>query len=360
MKPRPLDGYIIVEAGTAEAEGLATLLLSDYGAKVYRLEPEAGEPRLCDRGKIRVRCRPERPEDRAWLRELLAKADGFVTSLPEEQLAGWELDANTLRQRNPRLVCVSVTGYGQRGPWAGRPFDEGCVQAEAGIMSITGAEGGEPVRIGGEAATFAGGACACIALLMGLIGARRAGTGRAMDVSMMDAILYGLENQFSLYLRNGQAPRPMGNHYALAAPVGDYRCGDGQSIMISLSTQAQWEKFLAVLGEPAQLRAPEYSSFHDRLAHRRQLDREINAVFAAYSSDELLELLLRAGCVCGKINDLAAAAAHPQVAARGMLLEAVKEDGTKVRIPSDPLVIDGCRCAEGVYRDTVVCHKCGV
>ncbi len=364
MKPRPLDGYIIVEAGTAEAEGLATLLLSDYGAQVYRLELEqapSGEMfRVCDRGKTKVSCRLECEEDRAWLGELLAKADGFVTSLPEEQLVGWELDADTLRRRNPRLVHVSVTGYGQRGPWAGRPFDEGCVQAESGLMSITGPEGGEPVRTGGEVAVFAGGASACVALLMGLIDVRRTGKGRAMDVSMMDAILYGLENQFSVYLRNGQAPRPMGNHYALAAPVGDYRCGDGQSIMISLSTQAQWEKFVAALGNPAQLCVPDYSTFYGRLAHHRQLDREINAVFEAYSSDELLELMLKAGCVCGKINDLAAAAAHPQVAARGMLLEAVKEDGTSVRVPSDPLTIDGCRCAEGVYRDTVVCHKCGV
>lgn len=364
MKPRPLDGYIIVEAGTAEAEGLATLLLSDYGAQVYRLELKQASSeelfRVCDRGKTKVSCRLECEEDRAWLHELLAKADGFVTSLPEEQLERWGLDAGTLHRHNPKLVHVSVTGYGQRGPWAGRSCDEGCVQAESGLMSITGSEEGEPVRTGGEVAAFTGGACACIALLMGLIDARLTGKGRDMDVSMMDAILYGMENHFSVYLRTGRVPRPMGNHYALAAPVGDYRCGDGQSIMISLSSQAQWEKFVTVLGSPAQLCVPDYGTFHGRLAHRRQLDRDINAVFETYSSDELLELLLTAGCVCGKINDLAAAAAHPQVTARGMLLEAVKEDGTRVRVPSDPLVLDGCRCAEEVYRDTVVCHKCGV
>ena len=151
------------------------------------------------------------------------------------------LDEEALQAVSPDLVHTRISGYGGFGPYADRLWSEAVIQAESGFVSTTGMEGGDPVRSGGDMATALGGLMGCIAMLMGLLGRYKAAGSRAreIDVSLMDSVLFGLENQFSLYLKSGVIPRPKGNNYALSAPVGNFRCKDGEEIMISVATEAQ-------------------------------------------------------------------------------------------------------------------------
>ena len=144
-------------------------------------------------------------------------------------------------------------------------------------MATTGPEHGEPVRSGSDFATFAAAANACIGTLMALIDAQRTGRGRRIDVSMMDSILYGFENQFSVYLKSGLIPERLGNHYALSAPVGDFMCKDGKKIMISVATGVQWENFADVMGHPEWLENPDYRNVSARLKNHCQLEKEVSA-----------------------------------------------------------------------------------
>lgn len=365
MTRKPLEGITIVEMGTTEAEGVTTLLLSDYGAKVLRLEfPEEYEVentqefRICDRGKERILFRPNVQEDKAWLKELLSRIDAIVSSVPASQLAQWNLDADTLCRENPRMVYTSVTGYGQTGPYAqGRLYNEASIQAESGFMSTTGPEHGEPVRSGSDFATFAAAANACIGTLMALIDAQRTGKGRWIDVSMMDSVLYGFENQFSLYLKSGKVPGPLGNHYALSAPVGDFLCKDGKRLMISVATQMQWENFAKALGHMEWLENPAYRNLNARLKNYRMLGEEVGAAFLDRTSDELMEQLQMKKCIYGKINDFKDVVQHPQVAARHMLMEIETPDRKKMVVPSNPLILDGQKYAGTVINDTTMCHE---
>lgn len=368
MTLKPLSGITVVEMGTTEAEGIATLLLSDYGAEVIRLEfPEEGmeekwpDFRVCDRGKRRIRFRPDMQEDRGWLKELLSRIDAIVTSVPDSQMAQWNLEAETLCIKNPRMVYTSVTGYGQAGPYAqGRLYNEAAIQAESGFMSITGPEHGEPTRCGGDFAAFAAAANACIGTLMALVDVQRTGQGRRIDVSMMDAILYGLENQFSVYLKSGQIPERLGNHYALSAPVGDFMCKDGRKIMISVATGTQWENFADVMGHPEWLENPDYRNVGARLKNHCLLEKEVAAAFSEHTSENLMRRLQEKKCIYGQINDFKEVAEHEQVWARHMFIEIEAPDGRKMTVPNNPLVIDGKKNAGTVINDTKMCQNCDI
>lgn len=378
MIPKPLDGIFVVEMGTTEAEGMASLLLSDFGAEVVRLEfpkngeeapkndeeasglPEKDAPdrtsaeeaslyRLCDRGKKRVLCDPGLTEDRKWIRKLLQRADAVITSVPDVEMAQWNLNIDTLCSKNPGLVYASVTGFGQTGPYAHHyVYNDAVIQAESGFMSVTGEEGGEAVRSGSDFAAFAGAAHACIAVLMALIEAKKTGRGRRIDVSMMDCLLYGFENQYSIYLKSGKIPKPMGNRYALSAPVGDFLCRDGKRLMISVATEMQWKNFAEVLGHTEWLENPDYRNVKERLRHVKPLCEEVSAALMEHDSEELMELLQTRSCIYGRINDFADVVRHPQVKARQMIMEVEAPDGTKFKMPSHPIVMDGCKPAKTV------------
>lgn len=365
MTRKPLEGITIVELGTTEAEGVATLLLSDYGAEVIRLEfleeyeeEKKQEFRICDRGKKRIWFRPEAQEDRTWLKELLPRIDAIVSSVPDDQMSQWHLDVDTLCSKNPRMVYTAVTGYGLTGPYAQRHlYNEAAIQAESGFMSTTGPEHGEPVRSGSDFATFAAAANACIGTLMALIDVRRTGRGRKIDVSMMDSILYGFENQFSIYLKSGNVPKPLGNRYALSAPVGDYLCKDGKRLMISVATEMQWKNFADAMGHREWLENPDYQNLNARLKNHRLLGEQVGEAFLERTSDELMAQLQARGCIYGKINDFEAVVHHPQVAARKIFMEIETPDGRKMTIPSNPLMIDGYKCAGTVINDTKMCRS---
>lgn len=365
---RPLDGLRVLELGGTEAAGVAGLLLADHGAEVIRVEgpaPEGPETvpdnsdaitfgltasgdRLCDRGKKRIFLDLRKPEQLAVLKKLAltcdAVLDGFAPGIAESL----GLDGKALRVEAPHLIYTSVSGYGSSGPCADRLWNDASVQAESGFMSTTGPESGETYRSGGDMASFLGGAMACIGTLIGLLEQQKkdAPQGRQLDVSMMDSILYGLENQFSLYLKSGVVPRPRGNSYALSAPVGNFPCGDGKQIMISVATEAQWQAFAEALHREDWLERPEFINVSRRIENYKLLGREVTEVFSRYTRDQLMQALQSRHCIYGCINDFPAVAEHRQVRARRMFMDVESPDGMRFAAPADPIVTDGVRMQE--------------
>ena len=350
----PLDQIRIIEVGSSEAAGMCTLILSDFGAEVICVSqmahndseetlPDHKVPfeRICDRGKKKVCLDLDDAAQRELYRKLIKSADAVVDgSLPGEMKARG-LGAEEMKELCPGLVYTQVTGYGMSGPYAEHSWSEATIQAESGFVSTTGAEGGEPVRCGGDIATFEGGMTACIATLMGLADRLAHGTGQIYDVSLMDAVLFGMENQFSLYLKSGIIPRPRGNHYALSAPVGNFRCGDGKEIMISVATETQWAAFAEAVEREDWLEREEFCNVSRRLANNEILTREVQQAFSRYSREELIDRLQQRSCIYGCINDFAAVASHPQPRARRMWLEAMDGNGEPYLVPDNPIMMDG-------------------
>ena len=343
---RPLEGIRILEVGHSRACAVCTQLLSDFGADVIHIAPfadDVGPPGPYSRGKKRLHLALEEPEQRRQIFRLAATAAAVVAASPDEILETLGVTELFLRSANKALVYTTVSAFGQGGPCGGRLAGDAEIQAEAGLMSITGEVDGEPLLCGGPIADYVGGLSGCIGTLIGILDAQRTGVGGQVDVSAMDALILCLENQFSGYLRTGEIPHPQGNSYELAAPVGLYRCGDKQSIMLSLASDLQWEKFVRALGQNGWLERPEYASMKDRIRNAEMLDREISCVLEKYDRATLAELLQAAGCVYGTVNDLEGVLRHPQVVNRGTMVETYFRDGTMYPLPGAPIRMSGLR-----------------
>lgn len=375
MMEKPLEGLRVLELGCSESAGIAGLLLSDFGVEVIRIDtplPEdedtASSPedavtfgvaaagnRLCDRGKKRVSLDLRNEKQRSLFLRLLPVCDGVLDGCRPGVLAKLGLDGEKLQKTAPGLVYTQVTGFGAAGPYSGRVWSEAVVQAESGFVSTTGQEGEDPVRSGGDMASALGGLMTCAAMLMGLLERQKnpASQGRRMDVSMMDTILFGLENQFSLYLKSGIVPRPKGNHYALSAPVGNFLCGDGKEIMISVATETQWRAFAEALHKEQWLTRPEFANVSRRIENYKLLSQEVAAAFAQYTREDLMTILQSRACVYGCINDFAAVVRHPQTVARGLFMEVTAPDGQTFTAPGNPIMISGNR------KQSAIIHRAG-
>lgn len=354
---KPLEGMRILDFTQFMSGPMCTLLLSDYGAEVIKLEtPPIGDSTRygsvvengCsshyatrNRGKKSVVLNMKDPAQKQMFLDLVKTADAVVENFKPGTMEKFGITYDLLKSINPKIVYSSISGYGQAGPYADHAAFDQTVQAESGVMSITGEVGGNPVKCGASIADYAGGLIGCIGTLIGLLDAQRTGQGRRIDASMMDSLIFCLENTLSSYLVTKHVPGPSGNSYASSAPIGAYPCKDGKALMISVGTDAQWRTFAEVLGQKEWLENPEYETMTQRAQHRAEIDTEVCRVFAQYDRDELAELLQSRHCVYGKINDFAAVADHPQVAFRKVFVNAIFPDGTTFRVPGNPIDMSG-------------------
>lgn len=354
---KPLDGFRILDFSQFMSGPMCTLLMSDFGAEVIKIEnPPIGDNtrygNIIDhdvsshfatrnRGKKSIVLNMKDEHHKKLFLELVKTADAVVENYKPGTMKKFGIDYDVLREINPKIVFTSISGYGQDGPYAGHAAFDQTVQAESGIMSITGPEGGEPVKSGGSIADYSGGLMACIGTLMGMLEAQNTGHGRRIDVSMMDSLIFCMENQFSSYLRTGKVPKPMGNSYASSAPIGAYKCKDGKALMITVGTDAQWKTFCEALNQPQWYANENWATMTQRAGDYKAIDAEVNRLFANYSSDEVADMLYKGGCVYGRINDFEAVANHPQVAHRKTIVNATYPNGVSFRVPGNPIWMSG-------------------
>src|SRR6476646_2497261 len=217
-----------------------------------------------------------------------------------------------LRKDYPKLICCTISGYGDDGPYAHRKADDLLIQAESGLASITGGPDG-PSRVGLSIVDIATGATAHAAILEALIARSRTGHGADIRISMFDV----MADWLSVPLLNAQAgnpPQRMGLAHPSIAPYGVFRSADGKDILISIQSEREWKKLCAdVLGQPDLPNDPRFSSMVARVRNRKLTDAAVGEIFATLTRDALLQLLSDADIAFAEVNSMADLAVHPHL-----------------------------------------------
>ncbi len=337
MQRGPLEGILVVDLTHVLAGPFCTMLLADLGARVVKVErPGKGDdarqtPPFADgqsiyftslnRGKESIALDLKAPADRIVFEKLLGRADVAVENFRPGTMNDLGYGWDALHVRHPRLVYAALSGFGQTGPLARRPAYDVVVQAMAGTMSVTGHPDGPPTRVGVSIGDTAAALFTAVAINAALVHRERTGEGTMVDVAMLDSQIALLENPITRHLATGEVPGRVGSRHPVVAPFGAFATADGH-IVIAAPTHELFEKTCTVLGKEALFSDPRLATNTLRVANVRLLEAELEEALRARSSREWLAVLEAAGVPCGPINDIPAALAEPQVAARNMVVEA--------------------------------------
>ncbi len=335
-----LENITVVDLTQALAGPYATMMLGDMGAEVIKIErPGSGDQSRgwgppfvqgesayflsINRNKKSLTLNIRSAEGKKILHQLLAKADVFICNIPKKasrERAG--VDEETLLKLNPRLVYCSVSGYGNSGPYAGRPGYDMVAQGEAGLMSLTGDPDpqGEPYRFPVPMADITAGLYATIAILGALYVRERSGKGQVLDISLLEGQTAWAANIASSYL-NAEFNTPrMGNDHPTIVPYQVFPAQD-KYMIVAVGTEKLWQNFCAAI-EREELKAhPHYKTNADRIKHRAELTELLNAHFKTQAATYWEERLRKVGIPNGPINRLPEALAHPQHQARNFIVE---------------------------------------
>jgi len=328
MSGKPLDGLLVVTLEQAVAAPTCSVRLADAGARVIKIErPEGDFARGYDRvargesayfvwlnrGKESIALDLKQPDDLALARRMIGKADVFIQNLVPGAAARLGLDPEALRAERPRLVTCSISGYGETGPYAEMKAYDLLVQAESGLAAITGRPEG-PGRVGVSVCDIAAGMCAHAAVLEALLARERTGEGRAIAVSLFDALADWMTVPLLHHDYGGAAPERVGLNHPSISPYGAYASREGREVVISIQNQREWRRLCAEVLEKPKL--AEDTRFHDntaRVENRPALNAEIDAVFGCLSFEDLVARLRTAGIAYGAINGVAELSQHPQL-----------------------------------------------
>jgi crotonobetainyl-CoA:carnitine CoA-transferase CaiB-like acyl-CoA transferase len=353
MARAPLDGLTVVSIEQAVAAPYCTSRLADAGARVIKVErPEGDFARAYDsaaggessyfvwlnRGKQSVALDLREDADRDVLLSMTDRADVFVQNLKPGALARKGLGTDVLRDRNPRLVTCSISGYGETGPYAQRKAYDLLIQAESGLASVTGGPS-EPARVGISIVDIATGAAAQSAILESLI--QRGVTGRGSDIrlSMFDVIADWLAVPY-LHAAAGKPPQRIGLAHPSISPYGVFSTRDARPLLISIQNDREWAIFARdVMERPDLVDAPGFETNNARVANRAEVDAVIADMIATRSEAEMTERLLASDTAFASVNDLDGLIAHPHTSTS----EVVTPDGAAVAFPAPPALVDGGR-----------------
>jgi len=341
--PPPLHGLRVLDLTRILAGPTCTQLLADLGAQVIKVERpghgddtrgwgppflrdrdgrETGESAyyLCaNRGKKSLALDIARPDGQAIVRALARRSDVLVENFKPGGLARHGLDYASLAAEAPRLVYCSITGFGQTGPLKDRPGYDFLIQGMGGIMSLTGAPDGPPMKVGVGVADVMCGMYATVAILAALQARAGSGRGQHIDLALLDTQVAWLINQGVGYLTDGAVPPRRGNEHPTIVPYGTFPARDA-TFILAVGNDDQFRRFAAVAGRPALAEDPRFARNADRVRNRAMLVPLLEVITAERDTADWLRALEAAGVPCGPIRDLAEVFAHPQVQARGMRL----------------------------------------
>ena len=329
----PLQGLLVVDFSRVLAGPFATMMLSDLGARVIKVErPGTGDdsrtygPFVEDRslyfarvnrGKESVALSLKDPADLALVRALVAEADVVVENFRPGVMARLGLGPQDCLALNPRLVYCSISGFGHTGPWSARPAYDAVVQGMSGIMSITGSSDGPPVKPGSPVADLSAGLYA----FGGICAALRSGVGTHLDVAMYDATVSLLEGAALAWLATGQEPGRIGNAHFAIAPFDTFSCAD-RDITVCAANDLLFGALVTALHLPALLTDARFTTNALRHQHRAELKAALEDVLKGGTAEHWLDVLTDAGVPCGPISEVAEAVGSPQSQARNMVVEA--------------------------------------
>ena len=329
---RPLDGITVVALEHAVAAPFATRQLADLGARVIKIErPKVGDfARDYDatvkgmsshfvwlnRSKESLTLDLKHSGATQILEQLLERADVLIQNLAPGAARRLGLGAESLLPKYPRLIVCDVSGYGDNGPYASKKAYDLLVQAEAGVMSVTGTPD-TPSKVGISIADIATGMYAYSGILSALYQREKSGKGTRIEVTMLEALAEWMG--YPLYYTHfgGTAPARTGPNHATIVPYGRYETGDGKSIMLGLQNEREWAVFCEkVLLQPKLAQDPRYGSNSRRAAKRSEINALITEVFATLTTKQVIERLDASGIANARINTPDEVWEHPQLKAR--------------------------------------------
>jgi len=324
--PLPLSGLLVVSLEQAVAAPMCTCRLADAGARVIKIERREGDfARGYDdlvhgecsyfvwlnRGKESVVLDLGKRDDKALLAAMIARADVFVQNLKPGAVAKLGFPIANLRREHPRLICCSISGFGETGPLAMRKAYDMLIQAESGLASITGTT--EPARVGVSVVDIASGMDAYEAILEALIARGRSGEGAELAISMFDAMADWMTVPL-LQQEAGAPPKRIGLAHVSISPYGAFRSRDGVDILISIQSDREWRVLAEkVLGDAALAANPAFATNVERVKRRADTDGRVAAIFGALDAETLEQKLAAADIAFARVNGPAELARHPQL-----------------------------------------------
>lgn len=337
------------------------MLLGDLGADVVKVEPPGGDTvrgqgtkvdglswyfAQFNRNKRALTLDLKRPDHAEALARLVVRSDLLVENYRPGVLARLGFPPDRLAALNPRLVVVSVNGYGSTGPDAGRPAFDFIAQAASGFMAANGTEETGPLRAGPPLSDLVAGLYAALAAVAALRHAERTGEGQAVEAAMTNAMISMLAYVSAEALATGAPPPPTGNDHPVSSPYGLFRAADGP-FAVAPSTEPILRRFMGALGLEALLDEPAYATNAARIENRAALGARIEERLGVAPVDHWLEALGAAGVPCGRVRSVPEALSDPQAAHQEMVIEAPHPGRGTVRMTGFPMKLSATPCALG-------------
>ena len=329
------------------------MMLADHGARVIKLEHPVrgddtrhwGPPFLgaesayflsINRNKESVTLDFKQPEGQRILHKLLSAADVVVENFRPGTLDDAGFGATAVLAQYPRIVYCSISGYGQTGPRREEPGYDAVMQAEGGLMSITGEADGPALRLGVAITDIVSGLFAAQGVMAALIAREKSGRGQQVDIGMLDATAALLTYQAGNYFASGQVPARMGNRHPTIVPYESFQASDGEFVIAGGNDEI-WRRLCHVIGRPELAEDARYRTNKDRVMRYDEVRAELDQALETRTREQWVRDLTAAGVPCGSVREISEVLADPQLAARGMLAEVHHATIGTARVISSPV-----------------------
>jgi len=349
----PLDGIRVLDLTQVLFGPFATMILSDLGAEVIKIErPKTGDiargngPLVrglssyflsLNRGKKSVTLNLATEQGVEVFLKLTKNADVLVQNFTPGTMEKLGLSYEKVREHNPRIIYVAGSGFGQYGPYAGKSAFDIIIQAMGGIMSITGEEDGPPIRPGASYGDIAAGLFLCIAILAALQERNTSGEGQFVDISMLDCQVTVLENAFVRYLNTGEIPHAIGTRHPVIAPFQAFQTKDGYiAVALRGGTKDQWPLYCAAIDRVDIIDDPRFKNGWLRTQNYEELKPILTEAMKVKTTHEWVEELEQVGIPCGPVNSIDQVASDPQILAREMIIDVQHPDAGKFKVVNTP------------------------
>ncbi len=350
--PLPLKGIKILDLSRFIAGPWCAMLLGDMGAKVIKVEkPVTGDDsRSCgpfykgksiyynmyNRNKASLTLNLYSKEGKDILRNLISWSDIVIENFRPGVLEKIGFPFKSMQQIKRDIILLSISGFGQKGPYVNRPCFDTIAQAMSGLMDLTGKPEDIPTRVGIFIGDFVAGIYGALGIMLCLFERQYAEKGRHIDIAMLDSIISLMETNLAEYQLTGVLPTRTGNRRLFAAPVDSFKTRDGY-IFINVSTNAQWENLCDVLGRGDFKKDPRFSNPFLRGENHEEIYRIVNEWVCGHSSREAMEALNDASVPTSIINDVSEVIKNPQLIFRGSLIEMQIPEMGNVLMPANPI-----------------------
>jgi crotonobetainyl-CoA:carnitine CoA-transferase CaiB-like acyl-CoA transferase len=352
----PLSGIRVLDLTRVRAGPAAVRQLADWGADVIKVEPPPGDeddetlggPRNgpdfqnLQRNKRSLTLNLKSEEGRAVLRRLVETADVLVENFRPQVKTRLGIDYEAMRAVNPRMIYASISGFGQEGPYRDRPGFDQVAQGMGGLMSITGQPGEGPMRVGIPIADLCSGIFCAQGILLALLERAKTGAGQWVTTSLLEAQIFMLDFQASIWLNTGEVPRQAGNNHPTSIPTGVFKTTDGY-INIAATGQRIWERLCRAIGAESLLAESDYATPEGRSLYRDSLNAEIERHLASAESATWIARLNEAGVPCGQINSIDQVFADPQVQQLEMVQSVPSPHYDPLCLVAQPMQLSGKR-----------------